>query len=91
MSDATLEQVKQMIEQLPSDEVERLRMWLNKPTSDMAEPDTQPVTWGQRVAALIENFPLDEGDQMAIDDPEAWVRERRRTRTHRRNPGWGEA
>jgi hypothetical protein len=91
MSDATFEQVKQMIEQLPTDDIERLRVWLNTPMSGEAEPDKRPMTWGQRLTALIENFPLEEGDQIAIDNPEEWVRERRRTKTHRRNPGWGEA
>ena len=91
MSDATFEQVKQMIEQLPADDVERLRVWLNTPISAGAGPDKRPIIWGQRLAALIENFPLEEGDQMATDNPEEWVRERRRTKTHRRNPGWGDA
>jgi hypothetical protein len=91
MSDATFEQVKQMITQLEPDEVERLRAWLNTPMSNHAEPDTQSMTWGQQLARLIENFPVEEGDQMGTDDPEAWVRERRRTKTHRRNPGWGES
>lgn len=91
MSDATFEQVKQMIEQLPPDEVERPRVWLlSTATEKPDEPDTPLATWGQRVAALIENFPQEE-DQMAIGDPEAWTHERRRTKTQRRNPGWGEA
>ena len=91
MSDATFEQVKHMIEQLPPDEIERLRVWLNAPASREIEPDAHPATWGERLATLIEDVPLEKGDQMVVDDPEAWVRERRRTRTHRRNPGWGEA
>ena len=90
MSDATLEQVKHMIEQLSPNEVERLRGWLNTSSITVTEVESQSETWGQRLAALIESFPLEEADQMAINDPEAWVRERRRTKTHRRNPGWGE-
>jgi hypothetical protein len=70
MSDATFEQVKQMIKQLPPAEVERLRAWLNTPIPRGSEPDTEPVTWGQRLAALIEKFPLEEGDQMADQEAE---------------------
>jgi hypothetical protein len=88
MSDASLEQVKQLIEQLLPDEVERLRAWLNTSIEKESQPDTQ--SWGERLANLIENFPLEEGDQIDIDDPEAWIRERRRTKTNKRNPGWGE-
>jgi hypothetical protein len=91
MSDTAIDQVKQLIEQLPADDVERLRVWLSTLAPRGVGPDKQPITWGQRLAVLIENFPVEEGDQMATDNPEAWVRERRRTKTHRRNPGWGEA
>ena len=87
MSDVSFEQVKHMVEQLPPDEVERLRVWLNVPPISAQEANTP--SWGETLADLIENFPLGDDDQMAIDDPEAWVRERRRTKTGRRNPGWG--
>ena len=46
MSDITFDQVKQMIEQLPSDEVVRLREWLNLPTVDDAEePPEEDFDW----------------------------------------------
>ncbi len=90
MSDATFEQVKQLIEQLQPDEVERLRAWLNAPLSKAQMNQAQHPTWGESLVKLVKEFPFEEADEMAIDDPEAWVRERRRTKTSKRNPGWGD-
>jgi len=84
MSDVTVEQVQHLIEQLPPDQIEQLRTWLNTPQ------ESRHPTWGESLVALVKAFPLEEADKMAIDDPETWVREHRRTKTSRRNPGWGE-
>ena len=89
MSNVTFEQVKPLIEQMPSDEVERLREWLNNSTTDQTVPASNSMTWGERLVALVNQFDLGVGDQMEITDPETWVRERRSGQTRKRNPGWG--
>ncbi len=89
MADITFEQVKILIEQMPSVEVERLREWLNSAESEQSMAQSNDTSWGQHLVALVNQFDLDKGDQMDISDPEAWVREHRRTQTQRRNPGWG--
>lgn len=90
MSNATFEEVKHMIEQMPPDEVERLRVWLNAPATKTHRGDSEDLTWGERLVALVSEFPVDAADEMVKDDPETWVREHRRTSTSRRNPGWGD-
>ena len=89
MADITFEQIRPLVEHMPSAEVERLRMWLDNPMAEPEPPVSDNLTWGQRLVALVDQFNLDEADQMNIDDPEAWVREYRRSKTQRRNPGWG--
>lgn len=70
MADVTFEQIKDLIAQMPSTEVELLRDWLNNPTE-------KSQTWDERLVALVNEFDLDEADRMDIVDPEAWVRQRR--------------
>jgi len=89
MSNVTFEQVKPLIEQMPSAEVERLRAWLNSSTTDQTNSASDSMTWGERLVALVNQFDLGEGDQMEITDPETWVRERRTGQTQKRNAGWG--
>ena len=89
MTDITFEQVKALIEQMPSSEVERLRTWLNNPATESTPPEEDTRTWGERLVALVNQFDLDDADQMDIPDPEAWVREQRRVQTEKRNLGWG--
>ena len=88
MADVTFEQVKSLVEQMPSAEVNRLRDWLNTstPTSDS---ELHTGTWGERLVALVNQFELDEEDLAERSDPETWVRDYRRTKTQQRNPGWG--
>ncbi len=90
MSDITFEQVKPLIEQMPSGERDRLRSWLDNFTGNREIALPQESTWGEQLVALVNQFDLDEADQMDISDPEAWVRERRRTKAERRNPDWGQ-
>jgi hypothetical protein len=90
MSDVTFEQVKKMIEQMSPDEVEQLRAWLNAPASKPQVTNHEDSTWGANLVRLVQEFPLQEADQMDIEHPEAWVREHRRTKTSKRNPGWGD-
>ena len=88
MADVTFEQVKPLVEQMPSAERERLRAWLSSPT-ERTETAIGSPTWGERLVALVNEFDLGEADQMDIADPEEWVCEQRRTQTEKRNPGWG--
>jgi hypothetical protein len=92
MADITFEQIKVLVEQMPSEELERLREWINKPTesSPAPQPDTKTGIWGKDLVEMVRQFPLEETDQWPSDHPESWVREYRRTRTSKRNPGWGE-
>src|SRR5688572_22048972 len=98
MADVTFEQVKALVEQMPSEELERIRTYLDSvadskkstylaSTSPTSDATTQ--TWGQRLVAIVEQFNFEETDQWETDDPEVWVREYRRTQTTRRNKGWG--
>ncbi len=88
MADLTFEQIKILVEQMPPTEIARLRTWINNLTEPV--PTSTPgTTWGERLVALVNEFDLDESDQMDIPDPEAWVREHRRAQSQQRNPGWG--
>ena len=89
MADLTFEQIRPLVEHLPPAEVERLRKWLDDQTAEVEATPTEGLTWGQRLVEMVNQFDLGEADQMDIDDPEAWVREYRRTKTQKRNPGWG--
>jgi hypothetical protein len=89
MGEITFEQVKPLIEQMPLDERERLREWLDRSTEARDVLESAPSSWGEQLVALVNQFDLTAEDEMDIPDPEAWVRERRRTQTERRNPGWG--
>lgn len=91
MVDLTFEQVKPLIEQMPSSEVERLRTWLNAPAVKQPVPESDSRTWGERLVAMVQAFDLDAvGQGWDNEDPEAWVREHRRTQANKRNPGWDE-
>jgi hypothetical protein len=98
MADVTFEQVKALIEQLPSEELERLRAYLNSVaegkqsdpvTTTTSSTDANIGTWGQRLVAIVEQFNFEADDQWKTDDPEEWVREYRRKQSSRRNEGWG--
>ena len=80
MADITFEQVKVLVEQMPSTELERLRTWLNTRTDEHE-------SWGEQLVRMVNEFDLDKADEMDIPDPEAWVREYRCTQTQKRNPG----
>ncbi len=98
MADLTFEQVKplieQMIEQMSSTEVERLRVWLNSPETVQPTPEStaqRGLSWGESLVALVREFDLDAtGPGWDNEDPETWVRKHRRAETARRNPDWGE-
>ena len=89
MADVTFEQIKGLIEQMPSTDVDRLRDWLNESMETVAKT-SHDSTWGEKLVALVNQFDLDESDLGDTTDPEAWVREHRRTKSQRRNPDWGE-
>lgn len=93
MSDAAFDQVKRMIEQLPTHDIERLRVWLNTTRSEPDHPSTEmdARTWGEQLVELVNTFDLDiTGLGWDNQDPEIWVRNHRQTQTSRRNPGWGD-
>jgi hypothetical protein len=79
MADITFEHVKPLIEQMPSEEIERLRAWLNNDATEVPKSENDGLTWGERLVAMVNQFELTDEDQMDIDDPEAWVREYRRS------------
>jgi hypothetical protein len=87
----TFEHIKLLVEMMPPTEQDRLRQWLeNSPHTQPSPPPSSPLTWGQQLVGLVEQFPLEEDNSTDRPDPEEWVREHRRTQTPRRNPGWGE-
>ena len=95
MTDLTFDQVKplieQIIEQLPSSELNRLRDWINSAEADQPIPESDSLSWGERLVALVNTFDLDTtGLGWNNEDPEIWVSKQRRTQTSRRNPGWGD-
>ena len=101
MADLTFDQIKplleQLIDQMPSAEVDRLRMWLNSESTLHTTPITpasnseNEMSWGESVVALVHEFNLDTtGLGWDDKDPETWVREHRQSQVSRRNPGWGQ-
>ncbi len=83
MSDVALEQVKQLVATLSAVEKAKLIEWLGatlerdmiaaKQPSGQAEP-----SWGQQVAAVLNDLDTSEWESMDIPDSVEWVKQQRR-------------